>query len=326
MTKTFIFELFPNPSTDYYIIPALSLQGIKVQKIELKRDEYPPVKKGSWVFIVRYLSPKLLTYLVKNRKNIERLIYFMDDGLWDIKSISSLPLSYALRIFRRAYVYKYILNKLGAEIWVSTDYLAKKYAKYNPKVVYPYPLGLENVSFSKRDSKVIFYHGTSSHKEEFRWLKNFFSIASKEIKDVLFEVVLDDKWAKTFRGISGLVAIRPMNWQAFYKFSSLKYRCIGLVPLFENEFNKGRSWIKFYDITRGGAVGIYSENAPYANLIRNFQAGLVLPMREEMWLEAIRELIINEDKRKELFDGAMKLVEHLRLKAIESYKKALLCS
>jgi len=296
-----------------------------VHKVGLKREDYPPVEKGSLVILVRYLTPKLLIHIVRNRKNIERLIYFMDDGLWDIKAIGSLPPSYAFRLLKRAYIYKYLLPKLDAELWVSTDYLAKKYAKYKPKVIYPYPLGLENVNFSENNHKVVFYHGTSSHKEEFKWLRNFLFLASKEIKEVIFEVVLDDKWIKVFRGIQGLVAVRPMNWLSFYEFSSLKYRSVGLVPLFKNEFNLGRSWVKFYDITRSGAVGIYSEHAPYAELIKDFQAGLVLPMKEEVWLEALHDLLFNKEKRKKLFEGASKLVEYLRIKAIESYKSALAC-
>lgn len=323
MGRVYIFEHGSNPSTDYYIIQALSYAELKPIKVDMNSNTYPELEEGSLVAIVRYANRRFMKYLTENRKKISRLIYFMDDGLWDMKSLLSLPPLYAFRIFKRAYLFRSAILKLGAEVWVSTDYLGKKYRKYNPKVIYPYPIGLENVSMPESDLKVVFYHGTSSHKEEFRWLRSFLKLVSEKLSDALFEVILDNKNAKLFKGIPNLVPIRPMGWKAFYRFSSLRYRSVGLVPLFDTEFNRGRSWVKFYDITRSGAVGIYSEHASYAGMIKEFGAGVVLPMDEKLWLEALEELLRNERKRRELFEGALKLVDHLRKKAEESYRRAL---
>ena len=311
MSLAYVFEEAPNPSSDYYILPFLNAKGLDVRRISIYSD-YPPIEKDSSVFVVRYLNRRLIKHIKTYRDNIAKLVYFMDDGLWDLKAISSVPLLYAWRLFRKAYVYKKDILELKAEVWVSTKYLQEKYSKHNPKLIHPYPIGLEDPKVSESTQKVVFYHVTSSHKEEFLWLKELFQELSKEVPSIILEIVLDDKLWKTFKGIKNLVPIRPMKWESFYKFSSLKYRTLGLAPLFDNEFNRGRSWIKFYDITRSGAVGIYSELAPYSSLIKEFKAGVVLPMDRKLWLEAIKELTFNEDYRRSLFENAKALVEYLK--------------
>jgi len=294
--------------------------SIPFKRINLNARNYPTPEEGSVVVIVRYTNARLISYLKEHRSKIKHLIYFMDDGLWDLKALFSLPPLYAWRLFKKAYIWKKSLLELGARLWVSTEYLAKKYSQYSPRVVYPYPVGLENPEPSRSTHKVVFYHGTSSHKKEIKWLVELYRELSSE--ELFLEAVLEEKHFKNFRGVRNLLAPRPMDWRTYLTFSSLKYRTLGLVPLFDEEFNRGRSWVKFYDITRSGAVGIYSEHAPYANLIKEFRAGEVLPMDALLWKERIGELL-SEDRRRKLWEGALELLEHLRREALTNYRLTL---
>ena len=318
--KVYVFEYGKNPSSDYYVIPAFSSQGFNIVRVDAREKEFPKPEEGSYICVVRYFNRNLIRYVKAYKSRFKKLIYFMDDGLWDIKSLLSVQRIYGFRLFKKAYIYKYFALKENFEVWVSTDYLERKYKKYNPKVVYPYPTEIEENEKVSHNNNVVFFHGTASHKEEFIWLSELF----KEISnDLLIEIFLDDKNFKMFKGIKNLIAIRPISWESYLKFSKLKYRSVGLVPLFENEFNKGRSWIKFYDITRSGAVGIYSDKVPYANLIKAFKAGIVLPMEKKSWIDALREVLSSENLRKELFSGAINLVKYLRDEALKSYERAL---
>ncbi len=310
--KAHIFEEGKNPSSDYYIVPRLKLKGFEINRINIHSREYPDLEEESYVFLVRYASNRLIEFLKEKRKYIKKLIYFMDDGLWDLRSLLSVPMMYGWRLFKKAYLFRRKILSLGAEIWVSTEYLKDKYSDYKPKLVYPYPIGLDEVQFSKGSPRVVFYHGTSSHKQELEWLKEFFSKLSEKLPDVLLEVVVDEKHWKDFRKIKNLIAFRPMKWEGFYRFSQLNYRTVGLAPLFDSEFNRGRSWIKFYDITRSGAVGVFSIHATYSYYIQDFKAGYVLPMDINLWIEAIEELIRDEKKREELFGNAKVLVKYFR--------------
>jgi redox-sensitive bicupin YhaK (pirin superfamily) len=112
-----------------------------------------------------------------------------------------------------------------------------------------------------------------------------------------------------------------MKWHEYLQFSALKYRHIGLALLFDSPFNKGRSYVKFFNIMRSGAVGIYSEHFPLAKRIKEFQAGVVLPMEVEVWKSAILELAGSSERREKLFEGSKKLIFHLKEKTLEAYQK-----
>jgi len=325
MKVVYIFEEQSNPSTDYYIIPAFSEYNFSICRINQWNEIYPDIEKESWIIIIRYLNKKLVNFLKQNRRKLERLIYFMDDGLMSLGGLRDLPVKYAFRIFKKAYVYKNVLRKLKSEMWVSTDYLSEVYKEWNPTVIYPYPLDIENdINLTNHESpKIIFYHGTSSHKKEIRWLSSLVNEISEKYQDVVFEIILNDSNFKYFKHFKNIISLRPMRWESYFKFCRLKYRTIGLVPLFNYEFNRGRSWIKFYDITRAGAVGIYSEHAPYAEIIKKFNAGLVIPMNIEAWVEAIHRLISSQKECVTLLNNSMNLAEHLKNNAVDSYKKAI---
>jgi len=211
-----------------------------------------------------------------------------------------------------------VKKKIGAEFWVSNEYLADKYFYLNPKILLPYPAYVkEDEKLSEaRETPVVFYHATASHIEEFYWLKKLLLELTQE--NLLFELVVDKKIGKLYKGIKNVYMVDPMPWKEYLTFSSLKYRHIGLAPLLDNSFNRARSWVKFYNIVRSGAVGVYSEYFPIAKLIKEFNAGLVLPMDVRLWKDGIISLI-DEEKRKELFKGSLELINYLRKETLKSY-------
>jgi len=66
---------------------------------------------------------------------------------------------------------------------------------------------------------------------------------------------------------------------------------LGLAPCFDSAFNRARSHTKLFDITRVGAVGIYSEGLPYQGKVIDGQTGLLVPNDSRLWIEAISKLL-----------------------------------
>jgi hypothetical protein len=245
----------------------------------------------------------------------------MDDDLFDLKGLKELPLRYAWKIFNKALRFKSWIIKY-TQILVANSYLKEKYQQYNPFVLPPFPayLDLDKLSLNPIFTKpVCFYHATASHKKEFFWLKDL--LESLQQEDLLFELVVDKKIANLYRGLKNVWVVNTMKWQEYLQFSALKYRHIGLALLFDSPFNRGRSYVKFFNIIRSGAVGIYSEYFPLAKLIKEFQAGVVLPMEVEVWKSAILELAGSSERREKLFEGSKKLLLHLKEKTLEAYQK-----
>lgn len=92
----------------------------------------------------------------------------MDDDLFDPTALSTLPKEYRTKIIRRSAAQHRWITQYCDNIWVSTAYLANKYAHLNPEIVSAKPsLALIETHRSVK----IAYHGSSSHREEKYWLR-----------------------------------------------------------------------------------------------------------------------------------------------------------
>ena len=86
----------PNPSTDFFVVPALAQIGCDEQTAVIRCGftERPPIEKltGAVVIFVRYV-PREWTLLVDSaRDQLARVIFFMDDDLLQTRA-SHRPLS-----------------------------------------------------------------------------------------------------------------------------------------------------------------------------------------------------------------------------------------
>jgi hypothetical protein len=302
-------------------MPLLENKGLKFIRITHRELINILVEERTVIFIVRYLTDAVLKWIENNRVKIEKIYYFMDDDLFDLKGLKELLLRYAWKIFNKTLRFKNWIIK-NTQILVSNEYLKEKYQQYNPLVLPPYPayLDLDKLSLNPIFTKpVCFYHATASHKKEFFWLKDL--LESLQQEDLLFELVVDKKIANLYNRFRNVWVVNTMKWHEYLQFSALKYRHIGLALLFDSPFNRGRSYVKFFNIIRSGAVGIYSEHFPLAKRIKEFQAGVVLPMEVEVWKSAVLELAGSSERREKLFKGAKKLLLHLKEKTLEAYQK-----
>ena len=77
-----------------------------------------------------------------------------------------------------------------------------------------------------------------------------------------------------------------------------------MAPLLDSDFNLARGPVKFYDFVRMGAVGVYSNCAPYNDFIEQNINGILLENEPQRWVDAITLLINKEKKRAELANNA----------------------
>lgn len=98
-----------------------------------------PVEECRLVVISRYVSTRWLAVLEQLRRQGTTLAYFMDDDLFDLWVLQGLPWGLRWKIVTRAYLHRRPLLKLCSEFWVSTPYLADKYADFSPVLLSPLP-------------------------------------------------------------------------------------------------------------------------------------------------------------------------------------------
>ena len=101
----------------------------------------------------------------------------------------------------------------------------------------------------------------------------------------MIEIYLDKKWREYFRSVPRIKIIYPMDWETFYIDTSTRKVDIVLNPILSNNFNNYRSPTKFFDTTRLGAVGIYSNLEPFSNFINNNNDGILLENNIDYWSE-----------------------------------------
>ncbi len=307
----YLVEEQENPSTDFFVMPVLVSVGWRVVRCGFSDLPERVELKGSMVIFVRYV-PVAWARLVES-VNLHSLIFFMDDDVLDMHATSGMPWRYRLKLARLAAWKKRWLGEQKAKLWVSTPYLQEKYAQWQPRLVLPSPVGIAT------DVCRVFYHGSASHNAEIDWLYPVMGEVLRSDEHVTFEIVGGRDVYRLYRGLSRVNIIHPMKWPAYQHFLSLGARHIGLAPLLDLPFNRARSYTKFYDFTRCGAVGIYSPDSECASVIDHGRDGLIVALEQEAWVSAILDLARDKFFRQKLQYNAMLKSEALARKVDKRY-------
>jgi len=288
----FLVEEQSNPSTDYFLLPAFAARGVEVVRCGF--DDLPAVAElgGAWVVFVRYVPAAWASLVAAQRERLRGVVFFMDDDLLDVRASAGMPLRYRFKLARLSARHSKWLQRQRAELWVSTPYLQQKYAHWRPRLLSPFPVAEPDTV------RRVFYHGSASHEAEIRWLQPVMAEVLRSDEHIHFEIIGGVDVYRLFRGIPRVTVVHPMKWPAYQAFLATPGRHIGLAPLHDLPFNRARSHTKFLDITRCGAVGIYSPGSVYAEVVEHQREGLVIALERERWVQAILELAGDEALRR----------------------------
>lgn len=295
---TYLVEERANPSTDYFVLPAISACGQRI--IRCGFDDIPAIVDlaGASVVLVRYVPQSWVGLIDIVRLQLRSLVLFIDDDVLDVHASAGMPWRYRLKLARLAAWRSGWLRRQRAELWVSTPWLQQKYAAWQPRLVRPAPLP------PVEETCRVFYHGSASHDAEIRWLKPVMASALERDARLSFEIVGGAAVNRMYRDLPRVNVIHPMKWPAYQALLAMPGRHIGLAPLLDLPFNRARACTKFFDITRCGAVGIYSPGGACDEVVRHESEGLVVPLEQTAWTEAILRLAGDSGLRQTLLFNA----------------------
>lgn len=294
----YLVEEQSNPSTDFFVLPAISHTGFRVVRCSFSGLPAPDELEGSVVVFVRYVPSAWVKLVEAVRSRLRALVFFMDDDVLDIAASTGMPWRYRFKLARLAALRSGWLRRQDAEMWVSTLYLQRKYADWHPTLVLPSPVT------SSANLCRVFYHGSASHDAEIRWLRPVMEEALRRDERLAFEIVGGHDVYCLYRELPRVNVVHPMKWLAYQAFLAMPGRHIGLAPLLDLPFNHSRSYTKFFDFTRCGAVGIYSPASAYTELVRHGVNGLMVELEQEAWVAAISGLARDEPLRRSLLRNA----------------------
>lgn len=294
----YVVEERANPSSAFFVLPAVAASGYEAVGCSFSDLPSPADLEGAVVIFVRYVPPAWAKLVQAVRPTLRALVFFMDDDVLDIGASVGTPWRYRFKLARMATRRREWLRRNHASIWVSSQYLQQKYADLHPELVLP--SYMNNAS----DVRRVFYHGTASHDAEIRWIRPVLDEVLRRDERITLEIVGGRNVHRMYRGMERVTVIHQMKWPAYQGFRAMPGRHIGLAPLLDVPFNLGRSYTKFFDITRCGAVGIYSPDSIYAEVVQHQVSGLIVPLLHDAWVEAILSLAQNEPLRQSMLRNA----------------------
>lgn len=275
---------------------------------------FPNINHSGQAPIVQNLH---IRYVKKNSGFDKNYYYFMDDDLLDWRALFSIPLPYALRLWRKVISRRKLIQSSWSKLLVSTPYLAEKYSVFTPRLLRPVASGplLERSWLDLNDPALstpsespdqvrICYHGTWSHRDDMKWLAPVIAEVQRRCPSTIFEVIGGDLVAQIFKGIPRVSVLPTMPWSDYLKHTQTVHQDIGLAPLRDTLFNRGRGPIKFFDYARSGAVGVYSAGPAFSGFVANDVDGFVLENDRTLWVEKIIELVNSPQLRQRMADAA----------------------
>jgi len=318
---------------------ALQRKGHEVLWIALNSGKGFPdkiMKFPDTVIFSRTYPIDPLMRLREFKKMGKRVIYEVDDNLWDVNPENP---SYAISEEKRRQ-YEHLMGECDA-ITTTTPFLAKILKKFNKNgFICPNAVNRDSFNLKKdrppKDRLRIGYTGASSHWKDLSL-----------IPDVLLELQKKYDFDFVIQGMTG----RPLECEIWgyervleyglqpekkdnlesaidwwHRIQNLKFFHvpfyppvmypsllnslsidIGLAPLLENRFNSSKSAVKFYEYATVGAATLASKVTPYKQ-----EVGYCAKNTTKDWIKKLERLIVDEPFRKKLAEKQGKWVKENR--------------
>jgi len=256
------------------------------------------------------------------KKMGKKIVYESDDYIESVpKTHSSYHLTQGWKgIKRRWKTHKAM--KLSDGMFVSTPTLLEAYKKYQPKAVcFPNYLWLEHWQSQKERNyngeKIrLGWAGSLSHQDDLEFVSPILAKVLADSANVKFIYIgqggfgTGSEWLQYVRGKDFFKEI-PNERKEFLKgvssdiwgrYLSTLQLDIGIAPLVDSPFVRGKSTCKYLEYSVNRIAGVY-QRFLYGSIVKDGITGLLADTPEE-WVTALEYLIKNPEKRKEIAENA----------------------
>ncbi|MDC3347253.1 hypothetical protein OAW32_01555, partial [bacterium] len=278
------------PTTDLYFANAFKPWAAKYKTF---RSEGPNSFSNEQAIVICREEKKIITRRLLNQ-NKKRIYYVIDDNLWDIENINSIPFDYKKKLISlREGQHKEIINR-STVIIVSSEFLQNKYRErgYNTFLINPYwsekiPNSWTFSGLNKNSPLRIGYLGTASHVDDRNFTMQVYQGLLENDANVELTIIGYDGVAKNIRAEPKLKIEKYKNWALYRKHMQNQKFDVLLYPSLPSNFNNARSMNKLIEHAVYGALGVYSESWPYAEMVSSKRIGITLKNNADLWIDRL---------------------------------------
>jgi glycosyltransferase involved in cell wall biosynthesis len=260
------------------------------------------------VISVRGISRHSLEILRAAKQLGRRTVYDLDDNLLLLDQAFSDPGNPWRQLFGAARPEIESMLRLASAVKVYAEPAIPSFLPYNPRVtaIRPYQI-VEHDTLPRREDGgpvTVGFLGSHYKDDEFGPVSRAILRLLDEGRPLTFEF---------FGFLPAALAHRPEVSHIPWRSSYPEYRQtlealawdIGLAPLRDLEFNRGKNNAKYREYAAAGIAGIYSDAEIYRSTVAHRRTGLVVPHDDEQaWYEALRELSGEAELRRTIREAA----------------------
>ena len=249
------------PTEDIYFLESvaqhLRAQGCEVRRLELRGWRWLLARAvlarcaGANLLLCRSLPVSVLAVLERSRARFGQIVYLIDDDLAAAAADPTLPAAYRARMALAAGRQSRLLTVADAVV-ASSDALAVRFdgvhgavSVMTPPLIAPLPGRAHfDVAPSVRQPWRIGFHGTRAHLADLVRIAPALAAVQRGRDDTELELMLGAHVPEMLAGLPRLCTPAPLPWDQFRAYQASRRVHIGLAPLLDTPFNRGKSFIK----------------------------------------------------------------------------------
>jgi glycosyltransferase involved in cell wall biosynthesis len=196
--------------------------------------------------------------------------------------------------------------RLSKHVMAGNAYLADYARHFNSKVtVIPTTIDMnvyrETIEYPERESPVIGWSGSFSTVQHLDTVREVFQELAKR-HDFKLRVIGTDRYS-----IPG-VKTEALRWNAATEVEDLRAMDIGIMPLPDDDWSKGKCGLKALQYMALGIPTVCSPVGVNSEIIQDYENGLIAGSAEE-WIDKLSRLIIDRSLRSRLGSSGRTSVE-----------------
>lgn len=315
------------PTEDIYFLesvaPRLRAEGHEVGRLDMRGWRWRLARwvlsrqSGANLVLCRTLPEPALRWLERERAHFDCVFYLIDDDLAAASGDTTLPPEYRARMATAAAGQARLLA-LADEVVACSDRLAERCrARHDsvrvmtPPMIAPLP-ALAHFAHGPAGEQPwrIGFHGTRAHLADLGHIAPALRAIQHERGDTELELMLGEHVPVALADLPRTHCPAPLPWQKFRAYQARRRVHIGLAPLLDTPFNRGKSFIKFLDIAAMGGVGVYSRRSPYTEIVEEGVNGLLAGDDPDEWRQKIEWLLEHPGEALRMAEAAAQTARH----------------